>query len=117
MTADLIHRCIKHPAHTRHTGYQLDRCRCPDCTAAQADYTREWGRDRRDFLTAHKAESGCVECGYRDNVAALVFHHRDPQDKLYAITPSTGMARLLEEIAKCDILCANCHAIHHAEQQ
>jgi len=43
------------------------------------------------------------------------FDHRDPGKKLFAIT--TGSAhlmsrqKLISEIEKCDIVCANCHAL------
>jgi hypothetical protein len=44
---------------------------------------------------------------------ALQFHHRDPSKKSFAIAAG-GLTRSIEvlriEAAKCDLLCANCHA-------
>ena len=59
-------------------------------------------------------EDGCKICGeLRPYV--LVFHHRDPSLKKFTI--SEGKFRNLkvvaEEIAKCDVLCCNCHAELH----
>jgi len=40
------------------------------------------------------------------------FHHREPAMKRYGVTRMVGRAGaalILEEAAKCDIVCANCH--------
>jgi rRNA-processing protein FCF1 len=42
------------------------------------------------------------------------FDHRDPTTKRMAVTRMigrAGTARILEEVAKCDIVCANCHRL------
>jgi rRNA-processing protein FCF1 len=42
------------------------------------------------------------------------FDHRDPTTKRIAVTRMigrAGTARILEEVAKCDIVCANCHRL------
>jgi hypothetical protein len=59
----------------------------------------------------------CMRCGYAEHVAALVFHHRDPRSKSFAISVDgvpRAWRRLVEEAAKCDLLCANCHREVHA---
>jgi hypothetical protein len=61
------------------------------------------------------AEHGgkCLLCGYDKCIAALGFHHRDPSTKAFGIgakLASYGIDRLRVEAAKCDLLCANCHA-------
>ncbi len=42
----------------------------------------------------------------------LEFDHREGETKLFCISRSNGvgMRALQDEIAKCDIVCANCHA-------
>jgi len=64
-----------------------------------------------------KSEQGCKQCGIRDP-QVLDFHHRDPNTKRYAISKIRTHAKktLLEEIAKCDVYCANCHHILELEQ-
>jgi hypothetical protein len=61
---------------------------------------------------------GCLYCDEK-HPAALDFHHRDPSQKTYNISNwvrFTNPKRLLEEIAKCDVICANCHRkLHHEE--
>lgn len=60
-----------------------------------------------------KMDSGCVDCGYREHPAALHFDHIDPKSKRFSI--AKGLTRswdaILAEIAKCEVRCANCHAI------
>jgi len=62
----------------------------------------------------------CGICGYKKNYAALAFHHRDPGKKSFALDLRTCSNKswdaLLEEFAKCDLVCMNCHMeIHHPE--
>jgi hypothetical protein len=49
------------------------------------------------------------------------FHHRDPLEKKFmlSVAATAGRSRkaLLEEMAKCIVLCANCHLIHHWEER
>lgn len=53
----------------------------------------------------------CAVCGYNRCVAALEFHHRDPEQKAFSIAPRHGYKweALQAELEKCDLLCANCH--------
>lgn len=61
----------------------------------------------------------CVRCGYNKCPAALVFHHPDPNGKDFAIS-SNGISRSFEkckpEIEKCILLCTNCYAEVHFEE-
>lgn len=63
---------------------------------------------------------GCSECGYANHPSALQFHHVDPSTKRYTIGFLTykpaSLERLKEEIEKCILLCANCHAEHHNDK-
>ena len=54
----------------------------------------------------------CVICGYNKCIKALEFHHIDPQQKRFEISPclgNTSLAVLIEEINKCMLVCSNCH--------
>jgi len=58
----------------------------------------------------------CICCGYDKCVDALEFHHRDPSQKDFAPSAkghTVSWDRLRAEIAKCDLLCANCHREVH----
>lgn len=86
------------------------------CLRCETDKITEFRRRRKEALVAY-AGGACVECGYDRCLDALTFHHRDPAAKDFSIS-SDGTPRSwekqLEEIAKCDLLCANCHAEEHA---
>ncbi len=58
----------------------------------------------------------CVTCGFDAVPAALEFHHRRSGEKEFAISDGTPRAwrRVVTELAKCDLLCANCHREVHA---
>ncbi len=70
----------------------------------------------RDWFISLKATLFCRRCGF-DNPAALDFHHKDPKDKEFtigdAIAQTLSIPRIKREIAKCEVLCANCHRIEH----
>lgn len=64
-----------------------------------------------------KLASGCVDCGYAGHPAALDFDHVRGE-KRFSVATAVNEARsrksIEEEIAKCDVRCANCHRIRHA---
>lgn len=75
------------------------------------DRKREYWRDQARLLDRLR-DRPCMDCGGRFPPCAMDFDHRDPTTKRAAVTRligRTGTARLLEEVAKCDIVCANCH--------
>lgn len=59
----------------------------------------------------------CRGCGFSAPVDALEFHHLDPNAKDFAISVDgvpRSWARIEAELAKCVLLCANCHRETHA---
>ena len=60
---------------------------------------------------------GCEECGYRDNLAALCFHHVDESLKSFDLDlralSNRKMTAVMDEFSKCIVLCQNCHTEHH----
>jgi hypothetical protein len=120
--------CIKPETQTHFTGYNVTGCRCDKCRKANADYNRAYraaNKERlrelayirrqsvRDVLSSIKVERGCKVCGYNKSPEALDFHHRDPKTKRFHISQKLGcnLDRVLGEVEKCDVICANCHRI------
>jgi hypothetical protein len=87
---------------------------------ANAERKIAWQARRRDELRAwwrtFKADKACSVCG-ENAPECLHFHHDDPKTKELtladAIAHGWGVARILREVAKCRVLCANCHLKHH----
>lgn len=82
---------------------------------------RELQRKRDDYkrraliLDRLKTFKGCARCGFRKHPAALVFHHLDPSTKTRNVSAflRAGMDAVRKELSKCEVLCANCHALEH----
>ena len=72
----------------------------------------------RDLVRLEKfARGACMDCGLVINEQTIVcidFDHRNPQDKAFTIAYEMHRAsesELRAEMAKCDAVCRNCHAI------
>ena len=107
------------------------------CLACMAAYGREhYAKNRAKYLAkAHKSrgrtiakndqrileyliDHPCIDCGDTDPLV-LDFDHREPSAKLDAVSRmvrSRPWRVVLEEIAKCDVRCANCHRRKTARQ-
>ena len=129
---------------TNWKGYQCRICRVcdklrmqrkranPDFKANEAAKMRQWRKDHPvEYKQQYQAEfekkkqvlldarlSGCMYCGEK-HPACLDFHHRDRTTKEGHIGEfrKFGLQRVLAEIAKCDVLCANCHRKHHRDER
>lgn len=75
----------------------------------------------RETLRAHvravKAGQRCIACREAHHYSVMDFHHRGDDDKDATIAKmchkGVPLQRLIDEIAKCDLMCANCHRFHH----
>jgi hypothetical protein len=92
-------------------------------------YQREWAQRNRHRLAGYRqrkkeevrgiiAEAksgGCIRCGEADP-PCLDFHHLRDKDSVVAGLACAGWSveRVRREIAKCVVLCANCHRKFHA---
>jgi hypothetical protein len=61
-----------------------------------------------------KTATGCIDCGYAAHAAALQFDHINDNKKANVsdlIRSDYSWKTITQEINKCVIRCANCHAI------
>ena len=68
---------------------------------------------KRKYLNKQK-DKPCQDCGVRYPWYVMDFDHRDGEIKLSKISlvaSSFGWEKLKAEVAKCDVVCANCHRI------
>jgi hypothetical protein len=67
-----------------------------------------------------KKHYGCKDCGYSNHAQALQFDHIDNNKKASVsnlIRSDYSWKTILEEINKCEIRCANCHAVMTANRK
>lgn len=82
---------------------------------------------KRSYIALEKKEIGkCAHCEFDDmsDTAAFDFDHLDPETKSYAISHMVNVVKIVDferlvdiEIAKCQLLCANCHRIKTRKEQ
>ena len=81
---------------------------------------RNWQQKKYRFVADIKLASGCVDCGFNAHAEALTFDHLPQYEKKFNIGPairSKNKEELLAEINKCEVRCANCHAVKTAERR
>lgn len=84
-------------------------------TKARADQNAATRRRREEinaFLREYKISCGCADCGYSAHHAALEFHHQG-DDKEINLSFAKSLAQAQSEMAKCVVLCSNCHRVRH----
>lgn len=89
------------------------RCKIKGQSNAVYANQKRRGLARKNKLLLDKG-GRCVRCGYNRCLRALTFHHRDPATKSFPLhvrnCSNHSFQLLAAEAAKCDLLCANCHA-------
>jgi hypothetical protein len=79
--------------------------------ASKYEYTKRCIEERRRWLDGLKC-APCGRCKHKFPPYVMDWHHRSPATKKFSIGSGAfrrSRTALLEEIAKCDLLCANCH--------
>jgi hypothetical protein len=71
-------------------------------------------RERKRLAIEHKG-GVCQDCGGVFPPCAFDFHHLDPKEKDYEPSAASRVSldKMLKELEKCILLCANCHRIRH----
>lgn len=101
---------------------------CKDCSrkyirshyARNQQYYLNKARKRRsdlkaigvEYITNYLKSHPCVDCGETD-IVVLEFDHRERREKGKEISKMLNIGfqldKLIKEISKCDVRCANCH--------
>lgn len=95
---------------TRDSGRLTSHCK----SCLSKTQVKKW-RDRKREAVNLLGEK-CILCGYNANLAAFHFHHLDPKTKecSWGVMRHKAWHLIIEELKKCVLLCANCHAEIHA---
>lgn len=96
------------------TGIQRTRWKCKKCTS---EYSSKYVKNNK--LKAIKYKGGCCSiCNYNKSIWSLDFHHLDPNQKDFNISPHSSnntkkrkinFDDLKVELDKCILVCKNCH--------
>jgi hypothetical protein len=97
-----------HHGETQHVREPRGYFRCRLCRQEAVVQRRR----RVKEILVNEAGGGCRLCGYDRCLAALEFHHVDPDLKEFGVARrgAHGLERLRVEVLKCVLLCSNCHA-------
>ena len=102
--------------------------RCKDCNY---ELRRKWRKnnnlpksprinrtaENRKYIWNVKEKEYCILCT-ESRPESLLFHHRESSEKIFSLSKPEArpLSEVKAEIAKCDILCANCHmSLHYWE--
>jgi hypothetical protein len=82
---------------------------------------------KRSVVNRWKRRKGCVDCRYKENYDALELDHLPGKKGAYTVASLmyASWKRIKEEIAKCEVVwiakcevvCANCHAIRTRQRE
>lgn len=97
--------------------YFGDSGKSRQCRKCEQEKVMERYREKQEYIEEYKKTHPCERCGF-DNYKALVFHHRDASTKSFELSqgPHRSYDQIDAEIAKCEVLCANCHEAHHYDE-
>lgn len=89
---------------------------CIQCHNERFDnaYRRKIGRKlyaTKMSQAIEKLGGKCVDCGYEDSRALEFDHVPERGVKVANVAEMVGLRIFWDEVAKCDLVCANCHAI------
>lgn len=80
----------------------------------ETERQRGYRRKQRAWFDWVMGFAFCMDCGLSDK-RVLDWHHRDPSKKRFDVAGYHSIQATIEEMEKCDIVCANCHRIRHHE--
>ena len=91
---------------------------CYECLPVIKGDRNARSKQRRALLAVYsdkvKLERGCKVCGYNKCAKALEWHHpNSDKDADPSVLLKTSLKHYLQEIEKCELLCANCHREEH----
>lgn len=81
---------------------------------SRTDYNRERRDKLREAVRLVK-DAPCLDCGGTFHHSAMDFDHRPDEAKIWdvnrLIARNAAVSTVMAEIAKCDLVCSNCHRI------
>ena len=101
--------------------YNRKRREKPGYKEYQREYISKWYRDPKTTIVQNKRyvekirrAANCTDCGYNKDWRILQFDHvrgEKVADVCKLLNKSISLEKIKDEIAKCEIVCPNCHWI------
>ncbi len=117
--SEFARRGLGYHSHCKECGRQYIR----EHYQENKEYYLDKNKRKQDRLTeivrAAKSKP-CADCGQILPYYVMDFDHIDGEDKvaeINALMRSRSIKRVVEEIAKCEVVCANCHRKRTYERQ
>ena len=80
----------------------------------KSESVKKWRRLNNEWIRKIKEETPCRDCGKSYHFSVMQFDHIRGE-KLFNISrclsTTFGKQRIIEEMDKCEVVCANCHAM------
>ena len=73
----------------------------------------------KSYIRQYKEHRGCMDCGGKYPSYVLDLDHRDPSKKSFTpahLYRTNSWNKMIIELEKCDVVCANCHRIRTKER-
>lgn len=81
----------------------------------QDNYVGPSRQAKVDIIVFIKESNPCQDCGHKFPACCMDFDHRERKSKVkevgYLVHASRSWQEIVRELAKCDLVCANCHRI------
>lgn len=106
-------RCKSCRARYQHDHYVRNRQIYIARSAARRKRVRE---ERLQWLVRFLESRPCADCGETDPLTLEFDHLGNKEFSVGQLFSDTSWDRLQREIAKCDVVCANCHHRREAER-
>ncbi len=110
--------------HGNAVAYTFHKCRCEICKKAQAERMRNWRKknpsknkqnvynnvEKQRELVRSGKNKPCTDCGVQYPYYTMQYDHARGVKKYDMATIfRRSTAKILAEMEKCDVVCANCH--------
>lgn len=93
------------------------------CKACSIKRARDYRQNMRNLVGRWKLRKGCQLCSFKAaHPCQLDLDHLDPTTKTYkgahkAYDAGWSKTRVKSELAKCQVVCKNCHALRTYQEQ
>lgn len=94
------------------------KCKSKITNRLYKKYEQQSKKGYENKLYFFTLKGGCCEiCGYKKNLAAIEFHHRDKSKKSFLVNMrsfgNNSRKTIEDEIKRCMMICSNCHRETH----